>query len=132
MIKSSNSFTSYTNGAWAGQLSNIDNESCYLILIDEALTTAFTGTPANPADHPVTINSGWNWIGYPCSQSMSIEEALVGFTPAEGDMIKSQNNFTTFSNGKWNGALSTFEPGQGFLYLSNSGESKVLVFPNRH
>ena len=131
LIKSSNSFISYTNGEWTGQLSNIDNESCYLILIDETLTTAFTGTPANPADHPSTINPGWNWIGYPCTQSMSIEEALAGFTPAEGDMIKSQNNFATFSNGKWNGALSTLEPGQGFLYLSNSGESKVLVFPNR-
>ena len=77
---------------------------------------------------PITLNQGWNWISYPCSEPMNISEALSGFTPMQGDMIKSQNSTATYLNGSWRGALNTLVPGKGYLYYSADGTVRSFVF----
>ena len=80
-------------------------------------------------DIPITLNQGWNWISYPYSEPMSITEALSGFTPSNGDAIRSKNNGTcTYHNGIWVGQLKTFVPGQGYHYQSVDGTVKSFVF----
>ncbi len=130
MIKSKDHFVSQSGGNWSGSLESISTGNNYLILISEPINTELTGTPANPADHPLTIKNGWNWIGFPGQQPISLEEAFSNFTPADGDMIKTQDSFSDFSEGHWSGALDQLRPGIGYLYLSNSTETKTLIFPS--
>ena len=81
------------------------------------------------AQVPITLNQGWNWISYPYTEPMTISEALSGFTPAEGDILKSQSDgFAQYQNGVWTGSLTTLVPGQGYHYESVSGIVKSFVF----
>ena len=51
------------------------------------------------AQVPITLEQGWNWISYPYSEPMTIGAALSGFTPAEGDILKSQTSMAQYQNG---------------------------------
>ena len=78
---------------------------------------------------PITLEQGYNWISYPRSEPMTIQEALSDFTPANGDMILSQSGGNaTYRNGRWVGQLSTFIPGKGYKYVSADGTTKTFVF----
>ena len=77
---------------------------------------------------PITLNQGWNWISYPYTQPMSIEEAMGTFTPAEGDQLKSQQGYSTYLNGSWQGSLHVLEPGKGYMYMMVNGGVKSFVF----
>ena len=117
---------------WYGSLSSIENEQMYKIRTNAACNAVMVGHAASPANHPININGGWNWIGFPCNQSVSVNDALSGFTPVANDVIKSRNGSTTYvsygSTSLWYGTLNTLEPGQGYMYKSNSNTSKTLVF----
>ena len=80
------------------------------------------------AQVPITLEQGWNWISYPYSEPMTIEEALSGFTPAEGDILKSQTSMAQYQNGSWSGNLTTLIPGKGYMYQSADGTVKSFVF----
>ena len=86
------------------------------------------GLATDPANHPITIIRGWNWIGFPCDHSVGVNEALSGFTPKNNDIIKSKDGSATYSNGTWSGTLNTLEPGQGYMYGSKSNAVKTLVY----
>ena len=78
---------------------------------------------------PITLNQGWNWISYPYSEPMTIQEALAGFTPLAGDVISSQTNGSaTYLNGQWRGTLTTLIPGKGYMYKSMDGTTRSFVF----
>ena len=134
MIKSQNDgYASYLAGfGWYGSLAAINNENTYQIRLSSACTMELTGATAYPADHPVTLVAGWNWIGYPVSASMTITEALSGITPQSGDMLKSQNDgYASYLEGYgWYGSLGTLQPGMGLMYKSNNGSAVTLVYPN--
>ena len=104
----------------------------YKVRTNAACNVVIVGAEASPAYHPITISNGWNWIGFPCSQSVSLETALSGFTPEPNDMIKGKDGAATYiSNGNvsmWYGTLDTLEPGEGYMYKSNSTVPKTLIF----
>ena len=91
-------------------------------------TVELQGMPANPVNHVITINPGWNWIGFPSPEPMDIVEAFAGFEAEEEDQIMSQNGMTEFDGEEWFGDLETLEPGQGLMYFSNSTETKTLIY----
>ena len=128
-ISSAELFTENDGGDWWGELDEegIWNEQMYMILANTSFTIELQGQPANPANHAITINPGWNWIGFPCDHQMSIEEALGGFNAEEGDMVANSEMFTEFEDGEWFGDVAILIPGQGFMYFSNSTVSKMLV-----
>ena len=128
-IKSSTSFVNYFSGMWVGGLNSINNESSYLIKANNAFNFEMTGNPVAPADHPITINPNWNWIGYPNTGAQSIDSAFSNFSPANGDQVKSQNSFSTYYSGMWIGGLNTITPGMGLLYKSNNTGAVTLVYP---
>lgn len=125
----------YNGGSyWYGSLQSINNEQMYQIHTSADCSSVMSGVPATPSNHPITINgNAWSWIGFPSNQSMSVATAMSGFTPEANDQIKSKNNgYTTYvvygSNAVWYGTLNTLVPGQGYMYLSKSGEQKTLTF----
>ena len=123
--------TEYLDGEWLGDLEEvgITNEQMYLIQTSAACTIQLQGLKANPANHVITINPEWNWVGYLCSEEMTIAEALAGFVPEDGDQIESMEGYAEYLDGEWLG-LSTLKPGQGFLYYSNSATTKTFTFPS--
>ena len=134
MIKSQNNgYASYLAGfGWYGSLTSINNLSTYQVKTNSACTIELTGSPVNPADYPITLNSGWSWVGYPVTVNMSVAEALSGIQPLSGDMLKSQNNgYASYLEGfGWYGSLNTLQPGMGLMYKSNNGSAVTLVYPN--
>lgn len=117
---------------WYGTLGSINNEQMYKIRTNAACNAIIAGDLASPSNHPITINSGWNWIGFPYNQNVSVDVALSGFTPANNDIIKGRNGYTTYYSdanySMWYGTLNTLESGKGYMYRSNSSTSKTLTF----
>ena len=117
---------------WYGSLNAIANEQMYKIRTNADCNAVIVGDLASPSNHPITISNGWNWIGYPCGQSQSLDEVMSGFTPEANDVIKGRNGSSTFisygSYNFWYGTLTVLEPGQGYMYKSNGDETKTLTF----
>jgi len=142
-IKSQSDFAQYLEipgygGYWYGTLDTIlSNKQTYLIQNAASCQIEFTGIPVSPADHPITITQGWNWIGFPSSSAISFADAFAGFTPTDGDQVKSQSSFTQYMEipgygGIWYGGLEAenLTPGMGLMYKSMGSGSATLVYPN--
>ena len=114
--------------AWFGTLTQLTNEDMYMIQVTTACTVELEGSPANPSSHAITINPGWNWIGFPCNEEMDVGDAFAGFDAAEDDKLKSREAYTEFDGDGWFGTLNMLVPGQGYLYYSNDNVTKTLVF----
>jgi hypothetical protein len=125
-------FASYINGmGLQGSLTSISPAKMYKLETNDEISLTLTGTPVNPADNPITLNSGDNWVGYPVSQSMSLSEAFAGANPVNGDKVSSYNDgYAQYYNGTWYGELQTLQPGQGYIYNSNSSTTKTFTFPS--
>jgi len=137
LIKSRNDgfvefFDIYGWSGWYGALEAIHNEQMYKILTNYDCEAYMYGYVANPADHPITIENGWNWIGFPCAQAVNLEDAMADFAPENNDIIKGKEGFATYySEGDtsiWYGSLNSLEPGQGYMYQSHGTEPKTLTF----
>jgi uncharacterized repeat protein (TIGR02543 family) len=115
---------------WFGDLDEegIVNEQMYKILVSGPCTVTLAGTPANPEEHAITINQGWNWIGFPSSVAMSLEDALAGFAQ-DGDIIRNSDGEISYDADweMWSDDM-TLEPGQGYAYYSASSTPRRLVF----
>lgn len=120
---------------WYGTLNAITNEQMYMVRTNTACNATMTGHTDTFNNFPITINNGWNWIGFPGNESVGVTTALSGFTPEANDQIKSKNNgYSTYivygNNALWYGTLNMLEPGQGYMYKSNSNASKTLIYQN--
>ncbi len=116
-------------GMWFGDEFGMTNETMYIVEVSEDCSVELTGAPADPAVHPITIEpEGWNWIGYPVSEEMEVNDALSGFEAEMGDMIESDKDGIVEYVGTWYGDFDTMVPGQGYQYYSASGEERTLVF----
>jgi len=78
----------------------------------------------NPAT-PIALSSGWNWLGYPVGQTMSVDEAFASTAAENLDVIVGQNGFAQFDGENWVGTLETMSPGLGYMYHSQSQKNVV-------
>ncbi len=116
---------------WFGSLTNVglNNETGYQISVSANCDAVMTGAVANPADHSITLQTGWNWIGYPVNTQQSLSSALSGFTPTANDLIKGQSTSSTYYAGYgWFPTSFTLTPGQGYMYYSNAAENQTLTY----
>ena len=132
MIKSRNDgFVTNYGSVWVGSLLSVNNENTYLIQTNAACTMEVTGNMAVAASHPITLPSGWSWIGYPCGTPMSVGTALSGLTPSSNDQIKSREGFAVYYPGAgWLGTLSTLTPGMGLMFESHNSATVTLTYPD--
>ena len=128
-IKSQTQNTSYNpnNHRWVGSLA-WDVAKMYMIKVVGPCEITFEGLPINPAEHPVSILNGANWIGFPLNSSITLSNAFADFA-ANGDRIKSQTNNALYNGIRWQGQLNTLVPGSGYIYISNSEEGRTFIFP---
>ena len=87
-----------------------------------------TSLSAKAQEITITLNPGWNWISYPNAIAMEIGAAMGDFVPMEGDMLKSQAGYSSYSSGSWSGSFSQFTPGWGYMYYSTRTAPVLFVF----
>ena len=78
----------------------------------------------NPAT-PIALNAGWNWLGYPVGQTMTVDEAFATTEAETLDIVVGQNGFAQFDGEKWVGTLETMSPGLGYMYQSQSAKNVI-------
>ena len=130
-IVSQEGFTaSNSSYGWGGSLQAIEVGKMYMVQTNSACSVSVNGTAVNPAEHPITLYHGSNWIGFIGTKAMSLNEAFSGFTPTNLDNIKTIGGTAIYYQGLgWRGSLNTLEPGKGYIYKSNAIESRTFTFP---
>ena len=129
-VKAQNSNTRYlpAQNKWVGNLNTLDLTKMYIITVNADAEITLEGTPVNPAEMPVTIKNGTNWIAFPLSLSMTLTDAFTGFA-INGDVVKGQNSSARRVGSRWVGGLTTLEPGEGYLYNSAASADRTFTFP---
>ena len=130
MIKSANNSIMLQGGSWQENPNNpltLDNESMYMLNIENAVSATLSAMPADPAEHEITLLPGWNWIGFVSASPMSIVDAFAGITPNDGDMVKSSGATASYTD-HWFNAFDQ-EPGKGYMYYNCGTEALTLVYP---
>ena len=92
------------------------------LVYDEPLE--FTGAPVDVTEAPITLSTGWNWIGYTPQVPYDLNYALSGIGPDNGSYIKGQAGFADYYTGYgWYGQLSELSPFGGYqIFMVNSDE----------
>ncbi len=111
---------------WTGNLERLLPTQMYKVQMAEASELTLSGLLFNATFRPVPLRKGWNWIGYPAANAMSISEALSKLDAEEGDAIMSQDGIALFCDGNWTGTLTTMTPGVGYMYRSVSDKNLFL------
>ena len=128
----SNGTITYSNGQWVAKPSKLymNNQEMYVVKTSEPLTLTVTGRRVKPADVPITVKKGWNWIGYNGMKTVSLTEALTGMNPQDGDVIKAQRGVAYFDEFEWIGSLNTLVPGQGYKIQSDVSNDRTFSYPS--
>ena len=128
-IKTDDSFAEFLDGyGWDALDSLIYPTKRYMVFVSQRDTICLKGAPYNSSQHPISVKNSWNWLGYIPSTGMTVNQALSGLRPLNGDIIKSQTLFAQYVAGVgWIGNLNFLEPLKGYLLkISNAG---TLTYP---
>lgn len=116
-----------------GGLTTITPTEGYKLKVTDNATPVWSGTGSKPETTVVNLHKGWNWIGYVPIGDNTLVAALADITPSENDVIKCQDDFATFSNGKWTGTLTEMKLGEGYMYYAANATSfhypAIRAFP---
>ena len=83
----------------------------------------------------ITVEPGWNNIGYTPMLNLPIETALAQYYDhaKEGDVVKSQDEFAMFTvnmgKGEWHGNLKYMHPGRGYMLKRMGADTVKFVYP---
>ena len=120
-------YISYENGLWGGNLTNnLSNTEMYAVKMKADRKLRIVGSSVHT---PVTVYSGWNWIGYQGGQVASLGDALADMTKNDGDMVKALRGIAYWDDFEWSGSLQIMEPGQGYQ-MKNTGSNQTFCYPN--
>ena len=117
-------FFSYDNGKWLyngpTDTDILRTDRMYCIKSQEGQILYIDGRPLmDTDDRTITLHHDWNYIGYTPLVNLPVNEALADFysKASDGDIIKSQDEFATFSSkgGGWHGNLKYMKPGEGYM-----------------
>ena len=107
-----------TSWGFFGNITELLPAAGYKVRASAAGEKPLSGNEFNAQENAVPVASGWNWIGYPVNQVMTVDEALTYFTATTGDYIVGQDGFAEYDGTKWQGTLEGLKPGQGYLFKS--------------
>jgi len=114
----------------------ISPKKSYAIKVAEPNTFYISGTVIKTEDdRTITVNKGWNAIGYTPITNLTVETALSDYyDQAEtGDVIKSHTEFAYFTKsgntGRWRGNLQYMKPGEGYMMLRKGDAEASFTYP---
>lgn len=117
---------------WTGTLSNnggLTTSSMYKVRLTNKNLLVVGGDEIDVSAWKADINIGWNWLAYPMSNNVSINEALAFLEANEGDVIKNQRSFAIYDPViGWSGTLRYLFAGEG--YMLKSGVAQEFRYPN--
>lgn len=103
-----------------GTLSALAASESYKVETSAAVALPrISGVAWNPAT-PIALSDGWNWLGYPAEQTMTLDEAFATTTVEKLDAIVGQDGFAQYDGERWVGTLTTLVPGKGYMYQSQT------------
>jgi hypothetical protein len=111
-----------------GNLKSLNPGEAYKVKVAADAASRLQGYECNAAVTAVPVAAGWNWLGYPVNQTMTVAEALAFYEANEGDYIVGQGGYAVFADGEWKGDLQGLEPGKGYMFKAVS--SSDIVFNN--
>ncbi|MBO7084263.1 MAG: hypothetical protein J6W30_10510, partial [Bacteroidales bacterium] len=130
IAQSGASVTNSTYG-WSGSLTSLELGQMYMILTTAPCAFTVEGNTIDLDNHTITLYHGNNWFGFFGEQPMQVFNALTNLSPTVGDVIIAQDgSSTTYSTYGWGGSLTTFEPGEAYIYNSKSSSVKSFTFPS--
>lgn len=112
---------------FVGGLTKLSLVEGYKLLMKKSSTFSYTGRAAESMSNAVTLQQGWNWIGFLPEKSLAVNIALAGLTPMENDLLKSIDGFATYADNSWKGTLTEMKPGEGYMYYS--GQTTTFTYP---
>ena len=133
IIKSKNSSCRWNGNTHTWRAANgftWDVAKMYMIEVPEACELTLNGTPFNSAEHPITIEANTStWIGFPFSESKTLDQAIPSGFAVTGDVIKSKDGNARYTGTEWRtSGFDGLEPGKGYMYNSVSSGERTLVF----
>ena len=121
--------TFYNGTRWRGALSSLDMAQMYRITVPADCEISLDSILVDPANHPITIKNGLNWIGYPFMEGMTIANAFAGFAVSGDEVRAKDDGIAKYVGTRWRGALTNLVPGQGYIYNSAATGDRTFVFP---
>ena len=87
-------------------------------------------------DRIITVQNGWNSIGYTPLVNLPISTALADYLEEakDGDVVKNKTSFAMFSEGAnnsrgWKGNLQYMKPGEGYMLYRQGKEPATFTYP---
>ncbi|RYE27271.1 MAG: DUF11 domain-containing protein, partial [Sphingobacteriaceae bacterium] len=127
----SNAYSQYADKlGWVGKLDSISLYSGYMINVAHDDTLRVLGQMQRSPVR-IQLGKGWSWIGYPMPINISLTDYFKNFTPADKDIVVSQEEFAQYNAAtkSWSGSLQFLRPGKAYKIYSNNGIS-VPAFTN--
>lgn len=114
---------------WYGTLgvAAFDNSKMYKIHSAKNQTLTTNINAVNPEKVEISVMSGWNYIAYPLTTTEMLAEALANYDAEDGDIIKSQEQFSVYNakTATWQGELKALTPGRGYMIKRKAGARNV-------
>ncbi len=96
------------------------------IAAPQARRLTFQGAQYNPTLGDVVLSEGWNWLGYPLGETLTLGDAFVYLDVEEGDVLADlEEGFSVYTAGQWQGDVEVLRPGRGYMYKSQSRKAFV-------
>lgn len=111
------------DGGWSGTLAAIDATRSYKLRAATDATLTLTGEPLDPDRHTITLDDGWNWVGYLPAEASSLDAALDNLPATAGDAVRAQDAFALYDGANWVGSLAELRPGEGYQFYSQGVKS---------
>ena len=128
-------FSTYSEetDAFAGSLAYLRYKYTYMFYSNQENTMLVSGNNLPEDLKYVDVSGGGKWTALPClfSEVTPLTEAMADYfdNATEGDLIKSHDQFATFSyNGKWVGDLKNLKPGEGYFLRRQAAGSVRINF----
>src|SRR5690606_3130126 len=97
LIKSQSAFDLFDAATgWNGTLTaggGMNTSNMYKVKLGTSNTLVLGGNEVDIPSRSANIMAGWNWLAYPLSNNVSLNEAMASYDPTEGDVIKNQKAF---------------------------------------
>lgn len=107
-----------------GNLRELLATAAYKVKTNAAESIVLSGNEFNAGANAISLKKGWNWIGFPVNQTLSLDEAFAKSSPQEGDYITGQKGYAEYlTDGGWIGTLEVLTPGKGYMYQSTVDNS---------
>lgn len=102
-----------------GNLSTLEPEQGYKLQMNQMTNNTWSGQTARPETTTIRLHKGWNWIGYVPTTKQGLANALMTLDASENAIIKTEDDFATYTGGHWTGSLDELNPGKGYMYYAD-------------